>query len=348
VEVAIMKALVHTAPLKFDLRDVPVPQPQEQEVRIRVQAVGICGSDVHGYTGTTGRRIPPIIMGHEASGVVDSVGRAVTGIAPGERVTFDSTVYCNQCPACRLGHVNLCQTRKIIGVSTPTFRAEGAMAEYVVVPSWIIHKLPAAVSFEEAAMIEPAGVGMHAARITPIDVNDVVLVVGAGQIGLLTMQGAKIKGAGTLVVMDVKEDRLAFAKKIGADVVVNSAAGDPAEALQKAIGRPDADVVFEAVGLETTVAMSIRLTKLGGNLTLIGNVTPKIQVNLQEIISREVTIRGSAAIAGEYPACLNLIAQGRLQVKSLISRILPLSEGQASFDALHHGEPGLMKILLRP
>jgi threonine dehydrogenase-like Zn-dependent dehydrogenase len=189
---------------------------------------------------------------------------------------------------------------------------------------------------------------MHAARITPIDVHDVVIVVGAGQIGLLTMQGARIKGAGTLVVMDVKEDRLAFAKQMGAHVTINTAAGDPAELLQKAIGRPDADVVFEAVGLEATVAMSLRLTKLGGSLTLIGNVTPKIQVNLQEIISREVTIRGSAAIAGEYPACLNYIAQGRLQVKPLISRILPLPEGQASFDALHHGEPGLMKILLRP
>jgi L-iditol 2-dehydrogenase len=343
-----MKALVHTAPLSFELRNVPTPQPGEDEVLIRVNAVGICGSDVHGYTGTTGRRIPPIIMGHEASGVVDAVGRRVTNVGAGDRVTFDSTVYCNQCPACRLGHVNLCQSRKIIGVSTPTFRAEGAMAEYVAVPSWIIHKLPAGVSFEEAAMIEPAGVGMHAARITPIDVNDVVVVIGAGQIGLLTMQGARIKGAGMLVVMDVKEDRLAFAKTMGADVTINSAAGDPAEALQKAIGRPDADVVFEAVGLEATVALGIRLAKLGGNLTLIGNVTPKIQVNLQEIISRELTIRGSAAIAGEYPACLNYIAQGRLQVKPLISRIVPLSEGQASFDALHHGEAGLMKILLRP
>ena len=329
-----MKALVKTQKgVGFiEVRDMPEPAPGEGEVKIRIEACGICGSDVHGLDGSTGRRQPPLIMGHEASGVVESVGRAVTGIAPGERVTFDSTVYCNQCPACRLGHVNLCQTRKIIGVSTPTFRAEGAMAEYVVVPSWIIHKLPPAVSFEEAAMIEPAGVGMHAARITPIDVNDVVVVVGAGQIGLLTGQGARIKGAGTLVFMDVKDDRLAFAKKMGADLVINTANGDPAEALQNAIGRPDADVVFEAVGLEATVAMSIRLTKLGGNLTLIGNVTPKIQVNLQEIISREVTIRGSAAIAGEYPACLNLIAQGRLQVKPLISRILPLSEGQASFD----------------
>lgn len=343
-----MKALVHTAPFAFELRDLPVPQPAAEEVLIRVHAVGICGSDLHGYTGTTGRRIPPIVMGHEASGVVERVGRGVTGVAPGERVTFDSTVYCNQCPACRLGRVNLCQSRKIIGVSTPTFRAEGAMAEYVLVPAWIIHKLPAEVSFEEAAMIEPAGVGMHAARITPLEINDVALVIGAGQIGLLTMQAARIKGAGRLVVMDVKEDRLAFAKKMGADVVINSAAGDPAAALQAAIGRPDADVVFEAVGLEATVALGVRLTRLGGHLTLIGNVTPTIQMNLQEIISRELTIRGSAAIAGEYPACLNYIAQGRLQVKPLISRILPLAEGPAAFEALHHGEPGLMKILLRP
>jgi L-iditol 2-dehydrogenase len=343
-----MKALVHTAPLTFELRDVPVPQPKEDEVLIRVQVCGICGSDVHGYTGTTGRRIPPIIMGHEAAGVVEAVGTAVGNVVAGERVTFDSTVYCNQCAACRRGQVNLCQSRKVIGVSTPIFRAEGAMAEYVVVPYWIIHKLPAPVSFEEAAMIEPAAVGMHAARITPIDVDDTVVIIGAGIIGLLTMQGARIKGAGTIVVVDVKEDRLAFAKKLGADITINSAVDDPALALQKAIGRPEADAVLEAVGMQATVSLAMRLTKLGGNLTLIGNVTPQIQMNLQDIVSREMTIRGSCAIAGEYPACLDMIAQGRLQVKPFISRILPLSEGQASFDALHHGEPGLMKILLRP
>lgn len=343
-----MKALVHTAPLTFELREVPVPTYGEDELLIRVKACGICGSDVHGYTGTTGRRIPPIIMGHEASGIVEAAGARVTEAKVGDRVTFDSTVYCNQCPACRAGRVNLCRDRKILGVSTPTFRAEGAMAEYVVVPRWILHKLPEAVSFEEAALIEPAGVGMHAARITPIDVNDVVLVIGAGQIGLLTMQAARIKGAATLVVMDVKADRLAFARQLGANVTIDPSAGDPAEALQAAVGRPDADVVFEAVGVEATVALGVRLTKLGGHLTLIGNVTPAIQVNPQEIIARELTIRGSAAIAGEYPACLNYIAQGRLQVKPFISRIAPLEDGQAAFDALHHGEPGLMKILLRP
>ena len=343
-----MKALVHTAPLTFEFKDVPKPQPDDDEALVRVKAVGICGSDVHGYTGTTGRRIPPLIMGHEAAGIVEAVGRNVKNVASGDRITFDSTIYCNQCPACRQGRVNLCQNRKVLGVATPTFHRDGAMAEYVLVPWWIIHRLPDAVSFEEAALVEPAGVGMHAARITPIEVNDVVAVVGAGQIGLLAMQGARVKGAGTLVVLDVKEDRLAFARQLGADVTINPANGDVAEQMRRAVGRPDVDVAFEAVGNETAVKLAIDITKLGGNVTLIGNVTPKIQVNLQDIVSHEVTIRGSCAIAGEYPACLNLMAQGRLRAKPFISRIMPLAEGKVAFDALHHGEPGLMKIVLRP
>lgn len=343
-----MRALVHTAPLRFELSDVPKPVPGEAEVLVRVKAVGICGSDVHGYTGKTGRRIPPIIMGHEAAGVIEAAGSQVQDFRVGDRVTFDSTVYCNQCPACRAGRVNLCQHREILGVSTPAFRRHGAMAEYVTVPHWILYRLPDAVSFEEAALIEPAGVGMHAARITPIDVNDVAVVIGAGQIGLFAMQGARIRGASTLVVMDVREERLAFAKQLGADVVINSAQADPAEALRAATGRPEADVVLEAVGMEQTVQLALNLTKLGGNLTLIGNVSPTIQVNLQQIVSKEVAIRGSAAIAGEYAACLTYIAQGRLQAKPMISRVLPLAEGQAAFDALHHQEPGLMKIVLHP
>ncbi|MBI4572551.1 MAG: galactitol-1-phosphate 5-dehydrogenase [candidate division NC10 bacterium] len=343
-----MKALVHTAPMQFDLRDVAQPQPAEDEVLVRVKACGICGSDVHGYTGSTGRRIPPLIMGHEAAGIVEGVGRSARDVAVGDRITFDSTVYCNQCPACRQGRMNLCQDRKVLGVSTPVFRRDGAMAEYVVVPWWIIHRLPDAVSFEEAALIEPAAVSLHAARITPIEVNDVVAVVGAGQIGLFAMQAARVKGAGIIVVLDVKEERLALARQLGADVTINSGTGDVAAEMRRAVGRPDADAVLEAVGVEATVRLAMDLTKLGGNLTLIGNVTPRIQVNLQDIVSRELTIRGSCAIAGEYRACLDLMAAGRIRAKPLISRIVPLADGQAAFDALHHGEPGLMKIVLQP
>ena len=343
-----MRALVHTAPLQFNLRDVPEPKPNDEEVLVRVKACGICGSDVHGYTGKTGRRIPPIIMGHEAAGVVEAVGRNVQNVTAGERITFDSTVYCNQCSACRQGRVNLCQNRKILGVSTPAFRRDGAMAEYVVVPWWITYRLPDAVSFEEAALIEPASVSLHAARITPIDVNDVVVVVGAGQIGLFAIQAVRVKGAGTIIALDMKEERLALARRLGADVTINPGKADVAAEMRRAVGRPDADAVLEAVGTEASVQLAMDLTKLGGHVTLIGNVTPRVQVNLQDIVSRELTLRGSCAIAGEYRACLDMMAAGRIQAKPLISRIVPLAEGQAAFDALHRGDAGLMKIVLQP
>jgi threonine dehydrogenase-like Zn-dependent dehydrogenase len=287
-------------------------------------------------------------MGHEAGGVVEAVGRNVKNASVGDRLTFDSTVYCNQCPACRQGRVNLCVSRKVLGVATPAFRRDGAMAEYVVVPWWIIYRLPEAVSFEEAALIEPCSVSLHAARITPIAMNDVVAVVGAGQIGLFAMQGARVKGAGKLVVLDVREERLALARQLGADVTINPSTADVTAEMRRALGRPDADVVLEAVGTETAVSLALGLTKLGGHVTLIGNVTPRIQVNLQDIVSREITIRGSCAIAGEYQASLDLMAAGRIQGKPLISRVMPLGEGQQAFDALHHGGPDLIKIVLRP
>lgn len=343
-----MKALVHTAPLRLEYVDRPAPVPGPDDVLVRVSAVAICGSDVHGYAGTTGRRIPPIVMGHEAAGVVEATGGAVRGWDRGTTVTFDSTVYCNECPECRAGRVNLCKNRQILGVSTPAFRRDGAMAEFVTVPHWILHRLPDGLAPEEAALVEPAAVAMHAVRITPIEPGAAVIVVGAGAIGLLAMQAARIRGAGTVVVMDVREERLAMARQLGADVTINSETGNPGEVLAGATGSAEASVVMEAVGIEATVRLATELTAPGGNLTLIGNVQPTITQNLQSIVSKELTIRGSAAGAGEYPACLAFMRSGRLQVKPLISCVMALADGQAAFDALSVGEPGLLKIVLRP
>jgi L-iditol 2-dehydrogenase len=343
-----MKALVHTEPYKFEFKDVPQPKPGDEEILVRVKAVGICGSDVHGYTGKTGRRIPPIIMGHEASGVVEAVGRKTQNVSVGDRITFDSTVYCNQCRWCRIGRVNLCDNRQILGVSIPAFRRDGCLAEYVVMPWWITYRLPDTVSFEEAALVEPAAVGMHAARITPIDVNDVVGVIGAGPIGLFAMQAVRAKGAGQVIAFDVREERLAFAKQLGADITINPSAGDVAAELKRIVGRPDVDAVLEAVGTPPAVDLGFKIVKRGGHLTLIGNVTPKVEVNLQDLIMRELNIRGSFAIAGEYRTVLDLMAQGRIQAKPLISKMLPLSQGQGAFDVLHKGDPQLFKIVLHP
>jgi L-iditol 2-dehydrogenase len=343
-----MKALVYTGPLHLEYTDRPDPVPGAGEVLVRVRAVAICGSDVHGYTGTTGRRIPPLVMGHEASGVIEGVGRGVEGWTAGTRVTFDSIVWCGACRPCLAGRTNLCETRQTLGVSTPAFRRDGAMAEFVVVPQRILHRLPDAVSFDAAAMVEPAAVAMHAARISGIETGDLVVVVGAGLIGNLAMQAARSLGAATVAVADIQPERLELAARLGADIVIDSAAGDPAASLEAATGRRTADVVLEAVGIQATIDLAVALTRPGGCLTLIGNVQPRVEQDLQGIVSGELTIRGSAASAGEFPGCIERIADGRLRVTELISGIEPLADGAAAFARLHRGEPGLMRIVLHP
>ena len=343
-----MKALVHTGPLRLEYMDRPDPVAGPGDVLVRVEAVAICGSDVHGYTGTTGRRIPPVIMGHEAAGIVEATGPGAEAWAPGTRVTFDSIVWCGACPPCRAGRTNLCETRQTFGVSTPAFRRDGAMAEYVVVPGRLLHRLPDDVSFDAGAMVEPAAVATHAARISGIEPGDLVVVVGAGLIGNIAMQAAGTQGAGAVAVVDIVPERLELARRLGADIVIDSSRGDPATVLEQANGRRTADVVLEAVGIQTTIDLATALTRPGGSLTLIGNVRPRIEQDLQGIVSGELTVRGSSASAGEYLDCIERIADGRLRVTELISRTQPLEDGLAAFEALHRGEPGLMRIVLHP
>ena len=343
-----MRALVYTGPMRLEYADRPIPVPASGEVLVRVRAVAICGSDVHGYTGTTGRRIPPVVMGHEASGVIEVPGSGAGAWAAGTRVTFDSIVWCGECRPCRLGRTNLCETRQTFGVSTPAFRRDGAMAEFVVVPEHLLHRLPDAVSFDAGAMVEPAAVAMHAARISGIEPGDLVVVVGAGLIGNLAMQAARTLGATAVAVADIQPDRLELARSLGADILIDSGTGEPATALEQATGRRTADVVLEAVGIQATIDLATSLTRPGGSLTLIGNVKPRVEQDLQGIVSGELTIRGSAASAGEFPDCIERIADGRLRVAELIGRVQPLEDGAAAFEALHRGESGLMRIVLRP
>ncbi|HEY6568954.1 MAG TPA: alcohol dehydrogenase catalytic domain-containing protein, partial [Candidatus Limnocylindrales bacterium] len=163
-----MKALLLTAPGVLEYVDVPEPEVGADEVLVRVAAVGICGSDVHGMDGSSGRRVPPLVMGHEAAGVIEAVGGSVAGISPGDAVTFDSTIWCGQCAFCREGVVNLCDDRRVLGVATSEYRRDGAFAERVVVPARVVYALPAGVSMVEAALTEPLAVALHAVSRTPL------------------------------------------------------------------------------------------------------------------------------------------------------------------------------------
>ena len=221
-----MKSLLLKEYLQLEIADFPQPQAGPGEVLIRVAACGICGSDVHGYDGTSGRRIPPIVMGHEAAGLVAAVGAGVRRFKPGDRVTFDSTVYCGECVFCRRGEVNLCDRREVIGVSCGEYRRHGAFAEYMAVPERILYPLPESMSFPEAAMLEAVSVALHAVRVTGDIKGQTALVIGAGMIGLLTMQAARAAGAGRVLIADIDATRLNLARSLGVDEALHLSGAD--------------------------------------------------------------------------------------------------------------------------
>ncbi|HLH53553.1 MAG TPA: galactitol-1-phosphate 5-dehydrogenase [Verrucomicrobiae bacterium] len=343
-----MKALVLKEYKKFSFEEVPDPQVQPREVLVEVKACGICGSDVHGMDGSTGRRRPPIIMGHEASGVIAETGNEVAGWKPGDRVTFDSTIYCGECAYCREGMINLCDRRRVLGVSCEDYRQNGAFAQFVSVPPRILYRLPENLPFEHAALVEPFAIALHAIRRSPPALNDTVVVVGAGMIGLALVQGLSHAGCGKLVVLDIAEDRLAMAKELGATHTIHSGTRDTLTAIQDLTAGRGADVSFEAVGMTATVDLAVRCLRKGGSVSLVGNVAPKIEFPLQVAVTRELSIYGSCASRGEYPACLDMLARGDLKAKPLLSAAAPLQQGAEWFDRLYRREPGLLKVVLKP
>ena len=343
-----MKALVLQEYGRFEIQDVPAPACPADGVLIAVRACGICGSDVHGMDGSTGRRRPPIIMGHEAAGVIAEVGSAVEGFAPGDRVTFDSTIYCGRCDFCRRGLINLCDNRRVLGVSCEQYRRDGAFAELVAVPARILYRLPDGLSFERAAMVEALSIAVHAVERTRLRLGDQVVVVGAGMIGLLVVQALRARGCGRILAVDIDADRLALARTLGADASVPADAPDAAERILAATGGRGADAAFEVVGVTDALAVALGSLRKGGQLTLIGNVSPTVDLPLQQAVTREITLNGSCASCGEYSPCLEMISSGRVNVDALISATAPLDQGPEWFARLYQREKGLLKVILQP
>ncbi len=343
-----MNALVLQSYNNVEYTQVDTPAYAPDEVLIRVRAVGICGSDVHGLDGSTGRRIPPLVMGHEAAGVIEALGDAVEGYEVGERVTFDSTLYCGRCRYCRQGKINFCENRRVLGVACDEYSQPGAFAEYVSVPAHVLYRLPEGMSFHEGAMVEPLSIAVHAAAITPIAIGDSALVIGAGVIGLLTLQVLQRAGCSRVYVADIDDDRLAMATTLGATETFNSGAVPLADEI---IARTDglgADSAFDAVGLSETTNGAVYSLKKGGTATIIGNYSPKGELPLQYLVTRQICIQGSNASSGEYPACIEMIQNGRVAVKPLLSKVAPLSEGARWLDTLYRGDSGLFKVILEP
>ncbi len=343
-----MKALILKEYNLFSYENVETPHPADDEVLIRVHACAICGSDVHGMDGSTGRRIPPVVMGHEASGVIEMLGKAVTDFAVGERVTFDSTVSCGDCFYCRRGEINLCDNRRVLGVSCSEYNFPGAFAEYVVVPRRILYRIPSQVSFLHAAMVEPLSIALHALERTKVSLGDIAVVVGAGMIGSLLIQLLRAAGCSHIIAVDLVQERLELASRLGADTILKSDEVDVQNEVLRLTNGRGVDLAYEVVGITPTLMTAIATLRKGGSLVLVGNLSQLSEFPLQSVVTKQLTLFGSCSSAGEYPRCLEWISSGRIDIESFISVVAPLSEGAAWFRKLQAGKPGLMKVILQP
>jgi L-iditol 2-dehydrogenase len=338
-----MKALVFAGPGEMPLQEHPDPTPGPGEVVVAIRAAGICGSDVHGFLGATGRRRPGVVMGHEAAGEVVEVGPAVASVRTGDRVILRSILPCGRCEACRRGQPNICTDRKGMGM-----HFDGAYAERIAVPESLLLPMPDTLSYQEGALVEPLAVAMHAVNITPFALMDFVVVVGAGAIGLLTLLAARLRGAGSIVVTDRSAHRLAVARSLGADLTVDVSTHHAVELIRAATGGQGADAVFEAVGVAETAAQSLLSVRSGGHVTWIGNSAPLVELPMQELVTREVTLRGSYGFREEFEQAADALAAGTIDVQHLIERLAPLEEGSDLFRELGSGELDAVKVVLTP
>jgi len=343
-----MNALLLKAPSRLELVDWPTPEPTADEVLLRIRVCGICGSDIHGWDGSSGRRNPPLIMGHEAAGEIAGVGSAVTGWKIGERVTFDSSIWCGHCQYCRAGQVNRCENRRVVGVAPAGYCQHGAFAEYLALPARIVYRLPENLSFRQAAWVEPISIAVHAVHRVKVEKGATAVVVGGGLIGLLVVQTLRWAGAGRIIVVEPAESRRQLALRLGATETLESNDGTAKRIVESTQG--GADLVFECVGFAPTVNLAIAAAKMGGSVVLVGNLSPTTDgFPLQQTVLREVTIMGSCASAGEIPLCLELLSSGAIKTEPMTETAAPLSEGPQWFSQLSAPGGGkYMKVLLEP
>ena len=347
-----MKALLLTAPSSLTLTDLETPEPDAGEVRVRIAACGICGSDVHGYTGSTGRRIPPLVMGHEAAGIIDAVGRNVSGQMIGQRVALDSTVFCGECEFCCNGKENLCTHRQVLGVSCDAYRRQGCFAEYAIVPERCVYPLPDQMGFVAASLLEPLTIGLQAVRLgNASPATRSAVVIGAGTIGLAIIVALKSYGVQRVAAVDLDVSRLNEARELGADAVFEAdqiTAKQLAEWGASSADTDGADLVLEAVGAAASVETAIHAVTRGGTVVLVGNVSPVVELPLQTVVTRQIRLQGSCASAGCYPEAIELAASGAVDLSRFVSRVAPLEDGIDWFERLHNREPGVLKVVLQP
>lgn len=340
-----MKTLKLTAIRSLEVIEEPVAPVKDDEVIVKVKRCGICGSDVAGYLGLTGRRYPPMTMGHEFSGDVEETGSQAKGYKKGDRVTVQPWNFCGNCTFCKRGLTNLCRNKKALGV----LDTNGAMAEYVKTTEKQLFKLPENLSYEEAAFTEPFAVAYDAVKKAGELENKTIVIVGAGTIALCILQIVKTKAPKHIIVLDRKDARLQTAAKFGADMQVNTSKEDTAACIAEVTAGEMADVSFEAVGVQDTAQMSLDVLHPGGKAVWVGLSQKEITINMQQIVQNAIQVIGSFNYTSdEFGETLEFLASGAIDCRSMISETVGLAEVQAKMEDMHVHSSDYIKVMIDP
>ncbi|MCL1883759.1 MAG: alcohol dehydrogenase catalytic domain-containing protein [Defluviitaleaceae bacterium] len=339
-----MQALQYTAPYKLDLINKEKPSPKAGEVLLKVLYSGICGSDVHGYFGTNGRRTAPMVMGHEFSAEVEGLGAGCKKLKCGDIVTVQPCIACFECSLCKSGRTNLCGNRTFLGV----FDVDGAMQEYICVPERQCFVLPKGMDSKVGSLIEAFAVSYAAVKKAKLVDGKNVLIIGGGAIGLLALAACKMLNLPSLkvAVCDLSQNRLEIAKKLGADVVINPGEGDFDQELINAFGKK-ADITIEAVGIAQTARQSLAALEPGGTSIWIGNNHKDVNINMQEIVTRELNVMGSYIYThDEFGECIDAIVKSGFDMNVFISKIIAPDEAPKMFDVLSKDTEKYLKCII--
>jgi L-iditol 2-dehydrogenase len=339
-----MYAVVCERPMAMALREVPTPKPKGKEALVEIKAVGVCRSDVSGYQGKHPLVTYPNILGHECSGVVVELGPDVRGFGVGDEVAVETFFeLCGHCSGCRRGQYNTCKSPKIIGHNVP-----GAFAKYMLANSDFLYPKPPNVGFEEAALVEPLSVAVHAVKRCGISCGESVAILGAGAIGLLTLQVARLSGA-TVHVVDVVERKLALAQALGADQVFDASARDPRAEMMATTGGDGYDYVIEAVGSPRTLRETTDLARAGGTIMCIGfSGRDTDEICLSKITLQEMRMLGILGFCRDYPTSLQLLSKGMVDVRPLMTQRFPLQEVEKAIQLMLERPAEVSRAIIKP
>lgn len=333
---------VMTAPKQISFREIEIPEPGADQVLVKIKKIGVCGSDIHVYHGTHPFTSYPITQGHEVSAQVVKLGRDVTELEIGQKVTIEPQVFCGECHPCTHGKYNLCEELKVMG-----FQTAGTASEYFAVDASKVTPLPENLTYNEGAMIEPLAVTVHAAKRFPDIVGAKVAILGCGPIGILLAQSCKALGADKVMITDISDYRLNLAKNCGVDFAVNTKENDFGDAMVECFGRDKADVIYDCAGNDITMGQAIKYARKGSTIILVAVFGKIASVDLAVLNDHELDLNSSMMYRHEdYVDAIRLVSEGNIQLKPLMSKHFAFKDYLSAYEYIDNNRETTMKVLI--